>query len=178
MKWVTRARPKIDRIACPWLIARFIDDAPEFLYVPSEDVMRVAEQTGATPFDVANVELGHVGEQCTFDAFLRLYELTDPSLRELATIVRAADTGRVELAPEAPGLLALSHGLAIRFEDDQELLRHGMILYDALYAWLSEPGRAAPADSDAAVTEAAEASFPASDPPSFTPVAGPGKPER
>ncbi len=181
MKWVTRARPKIDRIACPWLIARFIDDDPEFLFVPAEEVPRVAEQTGATPFDVPNVELGHVGERCSFDAFLRLYELTEPALRELATIVRAADTGRLELAPEAPGLLALSRGLGALFEDDQELLRHGMVLYDALYAWLKEDGavsRGAPADADAAVAEADEESFPASDPPSFTPVAGPGKPDR
>jgi hypothetical protein len=179
MKWVTRARPKIDRIACPWLIARFIDDSPEFLFVPSEDVLRVAEETGATPFDVPNVELGHVGERCSFDAFLRLYELTDPALRELATIVRAADTGRLELAPDAPGLLALSRGLGVLFEDDQELLRHGMVLYDALYAWLKEGGAAGrAAERDAAVTEADEESFPASDPPSFTPVAGPGGPGR
>jgi len=174
MKWVTRARPKIDRIACPWLIARFIDDHPEFLYVPAEDVLRIADQTGAIPFDVPNVELGHVGGRCSFDAFLRLYELTDPALGELATIVRAADTGRLELAPEASGLLAISRGLGVLFEDDQELLRHGMVLYDALYARLKEEGRAAP--GDAAVTEADEASFPASDPPSFTPVAGPGRP--
>jgi hypothetical protein len=179
MKWVTRERPKIDRIACPWLIARFIDDDPEFLYVPAEEVLQVAEQTGAIPYDLPGVELGHVGERCSFDAFLRLYELTDPALRELATIVRAADTGRLELAPEAPGLLVLSRGLASLFEDDQELLRHGMVLYDALYAWLKEgvaAGRAVPADADAAVTEADEESFPASDPPSFTPVAGPGTP--
>jgi len=176
MRWVTRARPRIDRIACPWLIARFIDDDPEFLFVPAEEVLRVAEETGGTPFDVPNVELGHVGERASFDAFLRLYELTDPALRELATIVRAADTGRLELAPEAPGLLALSSGLGLLFEDDQELLRHGMVLYDALYAWLKEGAEGRPADPDAAVTEASEESFPASDPPSFTPVAGAGNP--
>jgi hypothetical protein len=177
MKWVTRARPKIDRIGCPWLIARFIDDDPEFLFVPGEEVLRVAEQTGATPFDVPNVELGHVGDRCSFDAFLRLYELTEPALCELATIVRAADTGHLELAPEAPGLLALSRGLGMLYEDDQELLRQGMILYDALYAWLRADGaERRAADPDAVVTDASEASFPASDPPSFTPVAGAGTP--
>jgi hypothetical protein len=177
MKWVTRARPKIDRIACPWLIARFIDDDPEFLFVPGEEVLRIAEQTGATPFDVPNVELGHVGDRCSFDAFLRLYELTEPALRELATIVRAADTGRLELAAEAPGLIALSRGLGILYADDQDLLRHGMILYDALYAWLKEGAEGRPADPDAAVTEASEQSFPASDPPSFTPVSGARTPD-
>ncbi|MHB8534616.1 MAG: chromate resistance protein ChrB domain-containing protein [Sulfuricaulis sp.] len=135
MKWVTRERPKIDRIACPWLIARFIDSAPEFLYVPAERVTAVAAETGAVPFDVPGVELGHVGERCSFDAFLDKYHLTDSTLQKLALIVRAADTGRPELAPEAPGLLAISRGFSDIFSDDHEMLRYGMTMYDALYAW-------------------------------------------
>ena len=135
MKWVTRERPKIDRIACPWLIARFIDKTPEFLYVPGDRVMKVASETGATPYDVSGVELDHVGELCSFDAFLKKYQLTDPALQKLAVIVRAADTGRPDLAPEAAGLLAVSRGLSQNFRDDHEMLMHGMVVYDALYAW-------------------------------------------
>lgn len=135
MRWVTRERPKIDRIACPWLIARFVDTAPEFLFVPSNEVLRVAEETDAIPYDVPGVELSHVREQCSFDAFLKKYSLTDPALARLAVIVRGADTARLDLAPEAPGLLALSHGLSHNFTDDHEMLKHGMVLYDALYAW-------------------------------------------
>jgi hypothetical protein len=135
MKWVTRERPKIDRIACPWLIARFIDKTPEFLYVPGDRVMRVVAETGATPYDVPGVELGHVGEFCSFDAFLKKYQLTSPGLQKLAVIVRAADTGRPNLAPEAAGLLAVSRGLSQNFRDDHEMLMHGMVVYDALYAW-------------------------------------------
>ena len=135
MKWITRERPKIDRIACPWLIARFVDQAPEFLFVPSVDVLAVAKQTGAIPYDVPDVELSHVGELCSFDAFLNKYELTDPALQQLATIVRAADTAHLELAPQAAGLLAISLGLSHVFTDDHEMLRHGLVMYDALYAW-------------------------------------------
>jgi hypothetical protein len=135
MKWVTRERPKIDRIACPWLIARFIDQAPEFLYVPAQEVMAVAAETGALPYDVPGVELGHVGELCSFDAFLKKYELTDPALQRLADIVRAADTGKPEASPQAHGLLAISLGLSMNFENDQEMLRQGMVIYDALYTW-------------------------------------------
>ena len=135
MKWVTREHPKIDRIACPWLIARFIDKTPEFLYVPGDRVMKVAAETGATPYDVPGVELGHVGEFCSFDAFLKKYQLTNPALQKLAVIVRAADTGRPDLAPEAAGLLAVSRGLSQNFRDDHEMLMHGMVVYDALYAW-------------------------------------------
>ncbi|WP_372524049.1 chromate resistance protein ChrB domain-containing protein [Sulfuricaulis sp.] len=135
MKWVTRERPKIDRIACPWLIARFIDKTPEFLYVSGDRVMKVAAETGATPYDVSGVELGHVGEFCSFDAFLKKYQLTDPALQKLAVIVRAADTGRPDFAPEAAGLLAVSRGLSQNFRDDHQMLMHGMVVYDALYAW-------------------------------------------
>lgn len=135
MKWVTRERPKIDRIACPWLIARFIDASAEFLYVPAERVMIVAVEHGAIPYDVPDVELGHVGELCSFDAFLKKYQLGDPALARLAAIVRGADTGRPELTPESPGLLAISRGLSANFHDDHAMLRQGMVIYDALYAW-------------------------------------------
>lgn len=135
MKWVTRERPKIDRIACPWLIARFIDKTPEFLFVPTEQVLAVAHKTGAVPYDIPNVEMSHEGEFCSFDTFLRKYHLTDPALQQLAVIVRGADTSRLDLAPQAPGLLALSLGLSRVYADDHEMLRHGMVMYDALYAW-------------------------------------------
>jgi hypothetical protein len=135
MKWITRERPKIDRIACPWLITRFIDKAPEFLFVAPDKVLPVAEDTGAIPYDIPGVELGHVEELCSFDAFLKKYQLTDPTLQRLADIVRAADTGRLDLAPEAAGLLAVSRGLSHNFRDDHEMLKHGRVVYDALYAW-------------------------------------------
>jgi len=135
MKWITRERPKIDRIACPWLIARFIDDKPEFLYVPAQDVKAESRRTGAIPYDVPGVELTHVGEQCSFDAFLVRYGLDDPALRQLAEIVRGADTSRLELTPQSAGLYALSLGLSRNFGDDHEMLKHGMVMYDALYAW-------------------------------------------
>ena len=135
MKWVTRERPKIDRIACPWLIARFIDKTPEFLFVPTEQVLAVAHETGAVPYDIPGVEMSHEGEFCSFDTFLKKYHLTDPALHQLAVIVRGADTSRLDLAPQAPGLLALSLGLSRVFADDHEMLRHGMVMYDALYAW-------------------------------------------
>jgi len=135
MKWVTRERPKIDRLACPWLIARFIDPAPEFLFVSPAQVCAVADNTGAIPFDVPDVELTHVGDLCSFDAFVRKYDLHAPALAQLALIVRGADTGHPEIAPQAAGLLAISLGLSRLFADDRELLRHGMLIYDALYAW-------------------------------------------
>lgn len=138
MKWVTRERPKIDRIACPWLILRFIDRAAEFLYVPAPEVLNVAAQTGATPYDIPGVAMSHVGELCSFDAFLAEYRLTEPALRQLATIVRGADTSRLELAPQSAGLYAVSLGLSRVFTDDHEMLRHGLVLYDALYAWCRE----------------------------------------
>ena len=135
MKWITRERPKIDRIACPWLIARFIDDKPDFLYVPAQDVLAESQRTGAIPYDVPGVELTHVGEQCSFDAFLVRYGLDDPALRLLAEIVRGADTSRLELTPQSAGLYALSLGLSRNFGDDHEMLKHGLVMYDALYAW-------------------------------------------
>jgi len=135
MKWVTRERPKIDRIACPWLIARFIDKEAEFLYVPADEVFKVAAETGATPYDIPDVEMSHVGELCSFDAFLWKYKLTDAALQQLAEIVRGADTGHPELTPQSPGLLAFSLGLSRIFPDDHEMLKQGMIFYDALYAW-------------------------------------------
>ncbi|MBL1265823.1 chromate resistance protein ChrB domain-containing protein [Methylomicrobium sp. RS1] len=135
MQWITRERPKIDRIACPWLIARFIDPEPEFLYVPAGDVIKVADRTGAIPYDVPGVELGHQGDLCSFDAFLAKYVLQDAALEQLAVIVRAADCGLPERSPEAAGLLAISKGLSLNFTDDLEMLKHGMVLYDALYAW-------------------------------------------
>jgi hypothetical protein len=135
MKWITRERPKIDRIACPWLIGRFIDPQAEFLYVPAGDVLRIADDTGAIPYDIPDVELSHAGELCSFDAFLKKYELTDPALQQLAVIVRGADTSRLDLTPQSPGLYALSLGLSKIFADDHEMLRHGMVMYEALYAW-------------------------------------------
>lgn len=135
MKWVTRARPKIDRVACPWLIARFIDREAEFLFVPPAEVAAVAAASGAIPFDVEGVELSHVGPRCSFDAFLEKYGLRDPELQEIALIVRGADTERLDLAPQAAGLLAISLGLSRNFADDHEQLRHGFVLYDALYSW-------------------------------------------
>ena len=135
MQWITRERPKIDRIACPWLVARFIDRDAEFLYVPAGDVLRIAEETGAIPYDIPGVELSHVGELCSFDAFLAKYGLSDSALKQLAVIVRGADTSQLELTPQSPGLYALSLGLLQNFLDDHEMLRHGMVMYDALYAW-------------------------------------------
>jgi rhodanese-related sulfurtransferase len=134
-RWVTRERPKIDRIACPWLIRRFIDPGAEFLYVPAAEVKRVAEKESATPYDVAEVEFTHVGERCSFDAFVEKFHLRDPALDALATVVRGADTSRLDLAPQSPGLLAISQGLSMNFPDDHQMLEHGMVMYDALYAW-------------------------------------------
>jgi hypothetical protein len=135
MKWITRERPKIDRIACPWLITRFIDREPEFFYVPTGEVLQVAAKTGAIPFDIPGVELSHDGELCSFDIFIKKYALTDPALQDLAIIVRGADTDRHDLAPQCAGLLAISLGLSHNFTDDHEMLKHGMVMYDALYAW-------------------------------------------
>lgn len=135
-RWVTRERPKIDRIACPWLIARFVDPEAEFLYVPPKQVLEAAKEKQAMPYDVPDVHFSHDGELCSFDAFLKTYRLGgDPGLGRLAVIVRGADTARLDLAPQAAGLLAVSLGLSRNFSDDHEMLGHGMVVYDALYAW-------------------------------------------
>ncbi|MER8563178.1 MULTISPECIES: chromate resistance protein ChrB domain-containing protein [unclassified Mesorhizobium] len=138
MKWVTRERPVIDRIACPWLIARFIDKEPEFLFVPPDRVIPVAQETGATPYDVPGVEFTHVGDGCSFDTFVSKYGLErDPAIVTIASIVRGADTDRHDLTPQSAGLLAISMGLRDLTPDDQEVLKHGFVIYDALYAWAS-----------------------------------------
>ena len=135
-KWVTRERPKIDRIACPWLIRRFVAKEAEFIYVPTEQVFAVAKETGATPYDIPGAEpFSHHGEQCSFDAFLDHYELHEPALDRLAVIVRGADTARLDLAPQAAGLLAISLGLSANFADDHAMLEQGMVVYDGLYTW-------------------------------------------
>ena len=135
MEWVTRERPKIDRIACPWLILRFIDAQAQFHYVPADQVVALAKQTGAIPYDIPGVELTHVGELCSFDAFLERYQLDDPALSQLAVIIRGADTSRLDLAPQSAGLYAISLGLSATVTNDHEMLRHGLVMYDALYAW-------------------------------------------
>jgi rhodanese-related sulfurtransferase len=134
-KWVTREHPKIDRIACPWLISRFVNPGAAFIYVPPNDVAKVADDVGGTAYDIEGVEFGHVGERCSFDAIVRAYDIRDDALDRLATIVRGADTSRPDLMPQCPGLLAISHGLSANFPDDHEMLKHGLVIYDALYAW-------------------------------------------
>jgi hypothetical protein len=136
MKWITREHPKIDRIACPWLIRRFVEAEAEFLYVPDDKVFAVAAETGATPYDIPGAEpLSHDGELCSFDAFLKHYDLRDPALQKLALIVRGADTARPDLAPQAAGLHAISLGLSANYPDDHAMLEQGMVIYDALYTW-------------------------------------------
>ncbi|MEZ2132646.1 MULTISPECIES: chromate resistance protein ChrB domain-containing protein [unclassified Sinorhizobium] len=138
MKWVTRERPVIDRIACPWLITRFIDKEPEFLFAPPDQVVRIAKETGAIPYDVPDVEFTHVGDGCSFDTFVSKYGLDrDPAIVTIAAIVRGADTDRHDLTPQSAGLLAISMGLRDLSPDDHEVLKHGFIIYDALYAWAS-----------------------------------------
>jgi rhodanese-related sulfurtransferase len=133
--WVTRARPKVDRIACPWLIRRFVDPNAVFLYVAPSEVIAVGERFNAAPFDIENVFWSHRGELCTFDVMIEEFGLATPPLLRLATMVRGADTGRLDLSPEAPGLLAASLGLSRMFDDDLEQLEAGMTLYDAFYRW-------------------------------------------
>ncbi len=133
--WVTRARPKIDRIACPWLIRRFVDPNAVFLFVAPADVVGVGERFGAVPFDIENAFWSHRGERCTFDVMVEEFGLATPALLRLATMVRAADTARLDLSPEAPGLLAASLGLSRMYDDDLEQLEAGIALYDAFYRW-------------------------------------------
>jgi|ERR1700690_867144 hypothetical protein len=135
-RWVTRERPKIDRIACPWLIRRFIDARAEFMYIPAAQVLAVAKAAQAIPYDVPDVQFSHRGELCSFDAFLADFALDDPALAELARMVRGADTGKLELTPQSAGLLAVSLGLSVNYPDDHAMLEHGMVVYDALYAWI------------------------------------------
>jgi hypothetical protein len=134
-RWVTRERPKIDRIACPWLIRRFIDPEAVFLYVPTKDVFATAERERAAAYDIPGAPFSHDGEACSFDAFIKRFDLHDEALDAVAQIVRGADTNRHELASEASGLHAISLGLSQMFEDDHEMLAQGLVVYDALYAW-------------------------------------------
>lgn len=135
MKWVTRERPKIDRIACPWLIKKFIDPKAEFLYVPKEKVLEIAKAQNAIPYDIAGVELTHEGDYCSFDTMIKKYKLTDPALLAMAPIVRAADTDTLENSAQAPGLLAITLGLSANYVNDHEMLEVGMKIYEALYVW-------------------------------------------
>ena len=135
-RWVTREKPKIDRIACPWLIRRFINPEAAFLYVPTERVFDAARESGAIPYDIPGAEpFTHDGEKCSFNAFLKVYGIRDPALDALALIVRGSDTDRLELTPQSSGLLAITLGLSANFPDDHAMLEHGMVIYDALYAW-------------------------------------------
>lgn len=135
MKWITRERPKIDRIACPWLIRRFVDKEAVFIYVPYDQVLPKSKELGATPFDIPDVEYTHHGDRCTFDYIIKKHQLNDRALQVLAVIVRGADTDRHELASQASGLWAISAGLSYNIKDDHQLLEHGMKIYDALYSW-------------------------------------------
>jgi len=135
MKWITRERPKIDRIACPWLILNFVDSEAEFIYVPFDQVLHKAKELNAIPFDIPNVEFTHYNEECTFDYIIKKYKIVDPAVLIMAKIVRGADTDRHDLAKEAAGLWAISAGLSHNITNDIELLETGLKLYDALYSW-------------------------------------------
>jgi hypothetical protein len=135
MKWVTRERPKVDRIACPWLIRRFVDPEAQFFYLPADQVMPFVKGKNAIPYDVPDVELGHRGARCSFDAILDKYRLDDPALRHLARIVRGADTADKDLTPESRGLEAIARGFGLVYEDDHRQLEAELPVYDALYAW-------------------------------------------
>ncbi|MFH6935986.1 chromate resistance protein ChrB domain-containing protein [Flavobacterium sp. FlaQc-30] len=136
MKWITRERPKIDRIACPWLIKRFVDEEAEFIYVPKELVFIKAKELNAIPYDIPGAEYSHEGDNCTFDYIIKKHQLTDPSILQIATIVRGADTDCFDLAPQAAGLWAISAGLSLNYTNDLDMLEMGMKIYDALYSWV------------------------------------------
>jgi hypothetical protein len=136
MKWITRERPKIDRIACPWLIKNFVDRDAEFIYVPKEKVFDTAAELNAVAYDIPGAEYTHYGDECTFDFIIKKHKLNDPAIHQLAVIVRAADTHRFDLAPQAAGLWAISAGLSQNYKDDLLQLEEGMKIYDALYSWL------------------------------------------
>jgi hypothetical protein len=142
-RWITRARPKIDRIACPWLIRRFIDARAEFFYVPTAQVFDEAKRLNAVAYDIPGAPVSHEGELCSFDMLLRAFELKSPALDMLARIVRGADTDRLDIAAQSAGLLALSLGLSQLHADDHAMLEAAMPLYDALFAWCSSVSRAA-----------------------------------
>lgn len=135
MKWITRERPKIDRIACPWLIKNFVDKEAEFIYVPKEQVFEKAQELSATPYDIPGAEYSHYDNECTFDFILKKHDLEDIALHQLAKIIRGADTDRFDLAPQAAGLWAISAGLSYNYKNDLEMLAIGMKIYDALYSW-------------------------------------------
>jgi len=135
MKWITRERPKIDRIACPWLIKKFVDKDAVFLYVPKIEVFNKAKELDAIPYDIPGAEYSHYGDECTFDFIIKKHQLTDPALVQLAIIVRGADTDRFDLALQSAGLWAISAGLSYNIKDDHEMLATGMKIYDALYSW-------------------------------------------
>jgi len=135
MKWITRERPKIDRIACPWLIKNFVDDEAEFIYVPKAEVFNKARELNAIPYDIPGAEYTHEGACCTFDYIVKKHELKDPAILQIAAIVRGADTDNFQLAPQAAGLWAISAGLSYNYKDDHEMLNIGMKIYDALYSW-------------------------------------------
>lgn len=138
MKWITRHRPKIDRVACPWLIKRFVDKDAEFLFVPPDQVLAVSKQTGAIPYDIEGVELTHDGPLCSFDAIIKKYAIKDAALAEMATIIRGADTDKHGLHPACPGVYAVLIGLSATYSDDLEQLRHGMVVCEAIYAWCAK----------------------------------------
>ena len=135
MKWITRERPKIDRIACPWLIKNFVDSDAAFIYVPKEQVFEKADELNAIPYDIPGAEYSHYGDECTFDFILKKHKLNNPALNQLAIIIRGADTNRFDIAPQAAGLWAISAGLSYNYKNDYEQLEIGMKLYDALYSW-------------------------------------------